>query len=330
MAELSYYWNGTVTGDANQAAYSDDEFSDVFAYLFTYDRTLEGVLFTNHSGFPGLLQVTNPAGTTIRVATGVAMVDGKVYTNSANVDLSTSGDGGYSVVLRKDFAAQTVRAAIRATGVTQTDGATWEIKLADVTVSGGVHTITDQRRFIGGGAVGLYKIERVVVPTGGSASIDFQSIPQTFHTLRLDIFGKTEEAGGGTYWEHLVARLNNDGGANYSYFSHVFYNAGGSEYWSSSDAADSMFAGVLVSSEATVVANSFGNNTIEIVNYSSPSYKKALKAFGVAFAKAGGDFLYGNSGGFWTSTDAVNRITLTTEGGSDFAEGSVFTLYGIN
>jgi hypothetical protein len=109
-----------------------------------------------------MLAVSNPSGNTIRVASGLAFVDGKYYSNSANLDTDivtpSAGNNRYDlVVLQKDWAAQTVRLAIL-TGVegptpavptvTQTDGTTWEIALAKVYITdAGVITITDLRDF---------------------------------------------------------------------------------------------------------------------------------------------------------------------------------------
>lgn len=152
MTESSLPWGGTVTGDAGP--YTDDQWSDVWRKLFTRDRTVEGVL----PDYLGELAVTNPAGVTIRVATGGAVVDGKFYNNSANVDLTGAIPGGgsnfYNVVLDKDFSAQTVRASLLGPNVvspdppTQSDGVTWEISIATVEItSGGVVTITDAREY---------------------------------------------------------------------------------------------------------------------------------------------------------------------------------------
>jgi len=151
MTERSWFWGGTTVGDAALVApygapYTDDMFSDLYAFLFSLNRVTDGVIHTENPLYNSMLAVTNPAGTTIRVANGMALVDGKVYLNTANIDLNTSGDGNYSVVLRKTWATQIVRAAIRSQGVTQVDGTTWEIELARVAVVAGVHTLTDMRR----------------------------------------------------------------------------------------------------------------------------------------------------------------------------------------
>lgn len=162
MTESSMVWGGTATGDAAAgnftAPYSDDEFSDMLAMILTYDRTTQGVIRSARTGYSGNLAVTNPAGVTIRVATGLALVDGKLYANSANVDNVVVAPGGgsnfYRIVLRKDFAAQTVRIALIGPdiaafpAVTQTDGTTWEISLAGIEItSASAITITDERDY---------------------------------------------------------------------------------------------------------------------------------------------------------------------------------------
>jgi hypothetical protein len=145
MAELSYYWNGP--------AYSDDQFSDIFRYLFQRDLDTEGVLV-------GQLNELAPSlvGSNIVIQSGVALVDGKIYVNDAplSVALTTPAVGIYyhTVVLRKDFGTQTVRAALltNAAGyvaTTHTPGATWEIEIARATVTAaGVRALTlDARDF---------------------------------------------------------------------------------------------------------------------------------------------------------------------------------------
>ena len=151
MAESSWLWGGTTTGDAGP--YTDDSFSDLWSSLFQSDRTLQGPL----KGLLGELLVTNPSGTTIRLASGWAVVDGKVYKNTANLDFVVSVPAStkyYRLVLRKSFTAQTVKAAVIGPvdgtypALTQTDGTTWEIPLAHFTItSGGVVTLLDVRTF---------------------------------------------------------------------------------------------------------------------------------------------------------------------------------------
>lgn len=191
MAELSYVWGGVATGDATQAPYSDSEWAMFWSMMLTYDRTTQGVIRSARTGYDGNLAVTNPAGTTIRVATGIALVDGKLYTNSANVDNSVVAPGGgsnfYRVVLQKDFTAQTVRVALIGPdiaafpAVTQTDGTLWEISLAGIEItSAAVVTVTDERDYCAAGAWFRMGNDAIQADTGGNArgayAIDAQQI----------------------------------------------------------------------------------------------------------------------------------------------------------
>lgn len=157
MTESSYYWGGTVTGDAATAPYSDDEFSDIWRKLFQFDRADEGPIV----GVGNELEVVDAGGSTARVQSGAALVDGKYYENDDNIDFTVSGNTQYWVVgLRKDFAAQEVRAfadgpyadgGTALASIVQTDGTTWEILLALVLTDtgGNVDSVFDYRDFAG-------------------------------------------------------------------------------------------------------------------------------------------------------------------------------------
>ena len=155
MVQTSWPWGGLAVGDAVLAPYSADEWSDIWRKLFQRDRTLEGVL----PDYLGELNVTNPAGVTIRTTSGGALVDGTYFDNTANVDLVVVAPGGgsnfYRIVLHKSWAAQDVRISllgpnvVAPDAVTQIDGVTWEISLATVEItSGSVVTVTDDRTYL--------------------------------------------------------------------------------------------------------------------------------------------------------------------------------------
>ncbi len=179
MTQVSGQWDGELTGDAAIAPYGQNDVGVHKGAGVLYDRAVQGVLFRNDEirvkltndtyvtcDLTNLFEVTNPAGLTVRVTTGGAIVDGMEVYNTANVDFSTtddttaieapgSGANFYRVVLRKDWSAQTVRLAVldanvvAPDAVTQVDGTTWEISLATVEItSGSVVTVTDTRRYV--------------------------------------------------------------------------------------------------------------------------------------------------------------------------------------
>lgn len=152
MTEKSWPWGGTLLGDASLAPYTDDAWSDLWRLLFTTDKTTEGVIrsYLNNLQVTG---VTSP----VNVATGAAIVDGKVYINDGAAAVSVPTPSGATrqdrIVLRKSWAAQTVRIILiqGAEGgglpsLTQVDGTTWDIPLASLsTTIGGVITVINAR-----------------------------------------------------------------------------------------------------------------------------------------------------------------------------------------
>lgn len=226
MTEKSYYWGGLVTGDATLAPYSDDEFSDNDRIWANYDRITNCVL----PSYGNRLAATNPSGVIIRIATGAAIVDGKFYVNDAVKDLTLnaapgSGTDYYSVVLDKDFAAQTVRLGLNGPvnggprpAVTQIDGTTWEVELYEVRqTSGGVITIIDRRFFTAQQKVLLGHITEEDQTT---SPISFTSIPPIFHELEVHITARSASLAG-----YLSLQLNGSAAALYDYSLAMFAGA---------------------------------------------------------------------------------------------------------
>lgn len=163
MAEISYFWNGTTGGDSVAAPY---EAASLFsAVMSTLSRGInypnQGyVLDSANAG--NRLAVTYIAVGGVRIDTGTAVVIGTWYNNGGVITIpiphyppasSTRID---RVVLRKDWAAHTVRIVYLEGSPTTGGGAepalstaygtTWDIPLAKIsTTTGGVVTVTDER-----------------------------------------------------------------------------------------------------------------------------------------------------------------------------------------
>lgn len=159
MTETSRFWGGTATGDAASAPYdAEAEFAEVLrsiaaAHGVTTDKS--GVFRDEENE----LAVTGGSGQ-VSVNTGRALVDGTWYKNDASVNVAVATPAGATridrIVLRKDFAAKTVRITKidgaeggGAPALVQSAGVTWDAPLAQVSITtGGVITVTDQRDFI--------------------------------------------------------------------------------------------------------------------------------------------------------------------------------------
>lgn len=155
MAQSSIFWPTSGVGDG-AAQYTD---AQLFAWLrrtFLRSITTEGV----HAGHLNELACTG-AVSPVAVNTGAALVDGIPYENTASVNQTIAtpsvGTTGHRIVLRANWAAQTVRitdiasadgvAAIPA--AVQIAGTTYDITLATLTITvGGVITLTDARSYL--------------------------------------------------------------------------------------------------------------------------------------------------------------------------------------
>jgi len=154
MTEKSMLWAAPTSGDGT-AAYTEAETTRLFRYLVGGDPANEGVLKLVDNG----LEVTGTS-SPLAVNTGAALVYGYFYWNTASVNVAVStpvvGTTGHRVVLQLSDSAQTVRIALisSADGIsaypalTQSAGVTWEIPLANLTITtGGVITVVDARGY---------------------------------------------------------------------------------------------------------------------------------------------------------------------------------------
>lgn len=180
MTETSRFWDGTTVGDAATAAPYDagSEFAKVMMSISGTDAdTNKGGVFLSDLSE---LAPTNPSSTTVRIASGRAIVWGSWYENDSNVDTTPAAPAASTridrYVLRKDWAAQTIRVT-RIAGVegggapalTQNAGTTWDYPLCQAsTTTGGVVTITDERTFAGGSITTSY-VPGAATYTAGTA-----------------------------------------------------------------------------------------------------------------------------------------------------------------
>lgn len=154
MSESSFWWTTNDTGDGPLAGYTSGQVTRVWR-LFTNTTNRGGVSPVDNN----LLEVTFAAGEAF-VDTGAAIVYGYGYENTSTKAIAVPTPGASTridiIALRVDWAAQTVR-AVRVPGtegagvpsLTQSAGTTWEIPLAEVSITtGGVGTVTDRREWL--------------------------------------------------------------------------------------------------------------------------------------------------------------------------------------
>jgi hypothetical protein len=156
MAERSQFWTTNNTGHGPSSGYASDRWRDMLRKLLQSDRVATGsVLF----GVDNQLAVTGAA-SPLSINTGAALAYGFFYENDAAKALAITtpvvGTTGGRVILRADFAAQTVTAIVNRNtdGVAaipvlvQTPGTTYDVPIATFTITtGGVVTLIDTREY---------------------------------------------------------------------------------------------------------------------------------------------------------------------------------------
>jgi hypothetical protein len=176
MAETSRFWDGIAVGDAATAPYSSDEYARVQRDLIRASEADSGPLL-NTGVAPDLgltVRATTPASASVEVTAGSAIVRGTWYNSSATETLAIGANASGNpridtIILRKDYAAQTIRLVVlpgapavtpSAPALTQTDGVTWELPLADIAVANGFATLANTtitpRRHWANAADGVY------------------------------------------------------------------------------------------------------------------------------------------------------------------------------
>ena len=167
-----------------------------------------------------------------------------------------------------------------------------------------------------------------VVGSGGAASIDFTSIPNTYTDLCLQVSGRSDRnAFVGSY---LSVGFNSST-SGYTY--KVLEAIPGISVSSGDQASYSFTTGILVGglSQANSTASTFGSQNIYIPNYAS-SANKSLSAEGVQETNATNSILM-ISAGLWSNSAAITSISLKPWVGAtfyNFTQYSTAYLYGVS
>jgi hypothetical protein len=163
-------------------------------------------------------------------------------------------------------------------------------------------------------------IATAIVGSGGTSSITFSSIPQTYKHLQLRGFARCTDA---TKDTNVYMQINGDTSSNYS--QHGLYGNGASAlaYGVANETNPPAFR---VSSGGSSYASNFGVGVLDILDYTNNNKFKTIRSLtGHDENGTGGHiFLFSTS---WSSTSAVTSLYIT--GTTAITQYSHFALYGI-
>jgi hypothetical protein len=161
-------------------------------------------------------------------------------------------------------------------------------------------------------------IQTVTVGSGGSASMAFTSIPQTYTDLIVKVSARTDEAAAD--WSQSNITFN---GSSTNYTNRYLVGTGSA---ASSGSVGTTFVYGGRGTGATATANTFGNSEVYIPNYTSANYK-SVSTDEVTENNATAALTFFNAG-LWSNTAAITSLTITAQS-CNFVQYSTATLYGI-
>ena len=172
----------------------------------------------------------------------------------------------------------------------------------------------------GAAAGGGTSYESIATSTATSMPFSFTSIPSTYKHLQIRYIARVTY---GATAGNFIFRFNSDSGSNYSvhYLEGDGSSTGAGAYTSNTYAYAPNVIG------ATSTANAFEAGVIDILDYQNTNKYKTVRHLKGWDANGSGDVMLLSDS--WQSTSAINSITVTNNGGWNFASGTHFALYGI-
>jgi hypothetical protein len=169
-------------------------------------------------------------------------------------------------------------------------------------------------------------IATVSVGSGGSSTITFSSIPNTYAHLQIRGLARSSNI---YYNAGVLLRVNGDSGSNYS--RHRLEGEGTAAYADGSASVTSTQQ--LPSTGGASLANNFAGFVIDILDYANTNKYKTIRTLtgyennGNGSGNDRGDIQL-NSGS-WQNTAAITSISFTINDASNFVQYTTFALYGI-
>jgi hypothetical protein len=160
-------------------------------------------------------------------------------------------------------------------------------------------------------------IATVTVGGGGSANVEFSSIPATYTHLQVRGIMRSD----GTL-DGFNTQFNSDTGSNYA--RHRLYG-GGSTVAADASASRTNITladGVLTSASASI----FGAVVFDIVDYANTNKYKTVKSLGGNDKNDSGTIWFNS--GMWMNTNAITSVKIFP-GDGNWVQYTQFALYGI-
>lgn len=164
-----------------------------------------------------------------------------------------------------------------------------------------------------------WSIGSTTVASGGVAAVTFAGIPTNFTHLQLRIKARSAAAAS---TDVIKWTFNNDEGSNYA--RHTLY---ADTAVASAAAVSATYNSCGDCPGASAASNVFGVYVLDILDYGNTSKNKTTRAIGGYDLNGSGNVDLRSN--LWISTTAISGIKFFTTSGSNIAQNSTFSLYGV-
>lgn len=163
-------------------------------------------------------------------------------------------------------------------------------------------------------------IATTTVGAGGTASITFSSIPQTYRHLQIRGIGRTNRTAGGAD-DNLKITLNSD--TTYSW--HYLLGDGAS---ASAGGGSSSSAMLQVGLPGATATTAFSASIVDLLDYTSTAKNKTIRTLS-GYDTNGGGIIGLSSGLDYATPAAITSITISSWNAATLVQYTQFALYGV-
>lgn len=174
---------------------------------------------------------------------------------------------------------------------------------------------------------GTQAIYTQTVGSGGTATIIFNNIPQTYTDLKILFSGRCTTSNAPYQNDNVYLRFNGDSSSVYS--ATILYSQNSTTVATVRNVAGTgaIYGGTIPTSNAA--SNIFGNIEIDVYNYKSTLFKSVMNNCSASTISTTTDYNYQSmTAGLYRSNTPVTSISLGL--GPTLAQYSTATLYGIS
>lgn len=165
-------------------------------------------------------------------------------------------------------------------------------------------------------------ISQVTVGSGGSANIEFTSIPQTYTDLELHLSTRISRAGATRTGTSLTFNGSTSGYVGIRFASYDGNNR-------LSDTSSTSNYNVPQSNGNDATASQFAHTTYYISRYANTGVYKVLSSDSACGNNSTSAWIQDHGAGRWENNSAITSISISS-GGYNFSQYSTAYLYGIS